>query len=147
MDEELDELFGDATVIGQEVAWLEIDHDFRRITIPASKQILGVTSDEDVNIVHFRCPRYCGEVDLGDFNFRINYMNAGMEGNVYIVEDKEVTEDQITFSWVVGRDVCTYAGSVQFIVCAKLFNGDGLVIKEYNTIIHTLPVLQGLETE
>lgn len=147
MDENLDELFENASVVGQDIDWLEIDHDFRRITIPATKQLLGVTSDEDVNIVHFRCPRYCGEVDLGDFSFRINYMNAGMEGDVYVAQDKEVTDDTITFTWVVGRHPCAYAGSVQFIVCAKLFDGDGLVIKEYNTMIHTLPVLQGLETE
>ena len=146
---DLESLFGTASVIGEEddsIDWLVIDHDFRKITIPSSKQLLGVTSDEKVNILRFRCPRVCSEVDISDFDFRINYMNAGQEGDVYLVTDKEVGDDVITFSWLVDRHACVYAGNVSFIVCAKLFDANDEIVKEYNTAVHQLPVLQGLET-
>lgn len=147
----MDELFQSASVVGENsedtTEWLTIDHDFRRITIPSKKQLLGVTSDENVNILHFRCPRYCNTIDLGDFDFRINYMNAAGEGDIYLTTDKEVGEDEITFSWTVQRHACLYVGDVRFIVCAKLFDSDtNELIREYNTAIHSLPVVQGLET-
>ena len=147
----MDELFQSASVVGENsedtTEWLTIDHDFRRITIPSKKQLLGVTSDENVNILHFRCPRYCNTIDLGDFDFRVNYMNAAGEGDVYLVIDKEVGEDDITFSWTVQRHACLYVGNVRFIVCAKLFDTDtGDILREYNTAVHSLPVVQGLET-
>ena len=147
----MDELFQSASVVGENsedtTEWLTIDHDFRRITIPSKKQLLGVTSDENVNILHFRCPRYCNTIDLSDFDFRINYMNAAGEGDVYLTTDKEVGEDEITFSWTVQRHACLYVGSVRFIVCAKLFDSEtGDILREYNTAIHSLPVVQGLET-
>lgn len=147
----MDELFQSASVVGENsedtTEWLTIDHDFRRITIPSKKQLLGVTSDENVNILHFRCPRYCNTIDLSDFDFRVNYMNAAGEGDVYLVIDKEVGEDEITFSWTVQRHACLYVGDVRFIVCAKLFDSDtNELIREYNTAVHSLPVVQGLET-
>lgn len=147
----MDELFQSASVVGENsedtTEWLTIDHDFRRITIPSKKQLLGVTSDENVNILHFRCPRYCNTIDLSDFDFRVNYMNAAGEGDVYLVIDKEVGEDDITFSWTVQRHACLYVGNVRFIICAKLFDTDtGDILREYNTAVHSLPVVQGLET-
>ena len=146
----MDELFKSASVVGDATEdttdWLSIDHDFRQITIPSRKQLLGVTSDEDVNVLHFRCPRFCNGIDLSEFDFRINYANANGEGDVYLTTDKEVGDDAITFSWTVGRHACLYVGNVIFIVCAKLFDENETVIREYNTAIHKLPVVEGLET-
>lgn len=150
MDEEL---FNEATVNGEEdeeeqggTEYLLIDHNFRKITIPSTKQLAGVTSDEDVNIIHFKCPKVCTDVDLSEFDFRINYMNAGDEGDIYLVRDKKVEGDYITFSWMIHRNACKYAGNIQFIVCAKLFGDTEDIVREYNTAIHTLRVAQGLET-
>ena len=59
--DEFDSLFANASVVGEsdsEVEYLEIQHDFRTITIPKSKTLLGVTSDENVNVLRFVCPRY-----------------------------------------------------------------------------------------
>ena len=128
-----------------EYDYLEISHDFRKITIPSSKQLLGVTSDENVNVIHFRCPRYYGDIDLNNFIFRINYLNANNEGDQYLVTDKEIDGDNLTFSWTAGRHACEYSGNVKFIVCAFVSN-NGVISQEYNTAIHTMQVIQGLET-
>lgn len=145
---DLDELFNSASLVGGSEYtpdYLVINNDFRTITIPSTKKLLGVTSDDSVNILNFRCPRYYGTVDLSPLTFRINYMNAMGEGDIYAVQDKTVDDSEITFSWTVGRHACRYSGSVRFIVCAYL-SSNGTITQEYNTAVHTLPVVQGLET-
>ena len=126
--------------------YLVISHDFRKIDIPKSKRLAGVTSDEQVNTILFRCDRYYGETDLNDFTFRINYKNANGEGDQFLVEDRAASDDTIIFAWTVGRHACQYAGTIQFVVCAIKSGEGGVVQKEYNTAIHQLEVKQGLET-
>ena len=126
---------------------LIIDKDLRTIIIPSSVKNLGVESDDDVLRLKFSMPRMYGDVDLSDFSIYINYMNAKNTGDVYVVDDKTIADDTITFSWLVGRVALAYKGSVRFIVCMKLYDSAmAEVIKEYNTTIASLPVLEGLET-
>lgn len=149
MDEDLNDLFDEASVVGDEtegIDWLIISHDFRVITIPSTKVLGGVTSDDKVNRVYFKCPRMYGKVDLNDFNLRINYTNANDEGDQYLVMDKTVVGDEIHFSWLLGRHACAYAGTIKFIVCAIETGAGSVIQREYNTAIHTLNVVQGLET-
>lgn len=146
---DLNDLFNEASVVGDETEdaeWFVISHDFRTITIPSTKILAGVTSDEKVNRLYFKCPRIYGEVDLNDFNFRINYTNAHEEGDQYLVMDKTASDDEIRFTWLLGRHACEYAGTISFIVCAVETGAGSVVQREYNTAVHILNVLQGLET-
>lgn len=126
---------------------LVIDNDLRIITIPPSITHLGVEADEAVLQLHFSMPRMYGEIDLAAFTIRINYMNAGGEGDVALAKDKTVTGDGITFSWEIGRKVTKYKGKVKFIACLKRADDQGVVLQEFNTAPAALPVLTGLETE
>ena len=137
-DELLSTLDTDKTLI--------IDKDLRIIAIPSSVKNLGVESDDDVLRLKFSMPRMYGDVDLSDFSIYINYMNAKNTGDVYVVDDKTIADDTITFSWLVGRVALAYKGNVRFIVCMKKHDDDSNVIQEYNTTIASLPVLEGLET-
>ena len=137
-DELLSTLDTDKTLI--------IDKDLRTITIPSSVKNLGVESDDDVLRLKFSMPRMYGDVDLSDFSIYINYMNAKNTGDVYVVDDKTIADDTITFSWLVGRVALAYKGNVRFIVCMKKHDDNSNVIQEYNTTIASLPVLEGLET-
>ena len=137
-DELLSTLDTDKTLI--------IDKDLRIITIPSSVKNLGVESDDDVLRLKFSMPRMYGDVDLSDFSIYINYMNAKNTGDVYVVDDKTIADDTITFSWLVGRVALAYKGNVRFIVCMKKHDDNSNVIQEYNTTIASLPVLEGLET-
>ena len=125
----------------EEQSVLEIDSDLRTIKIPGDIKILGVESDEDVFRLHFRMPKMYGEVDLSEFKLRINYTNAKQEGDVY-----EVNGENIKFSWLVGSHATKYKGNVDFIVCAKMLDSNGVKKREFNTTPSTLPVLRGLET-
>lgn len=125
--------------------YIIISDDLRTMQIPSSIVLLGVESDDDVNKISFQMPKeYCG-FDLSTFSARINYMNANGDGDIYIVDDLAVDGDNMTFTWLVGRNACMYKGDTRFIVCLKLFDGD-TVIKEFNTTVYSLPVLEGLET-
>lgn len=123
-----------------------IDNDLRKITIPASITLLGVESDENVSALHFQMPKTYKGLDLSEFAIRINYMNANNVGDVYAVDDNEVSGDNITFTWTVGRVACMYKGNTKFIVCLKKKDTSGNVLKEFNTSLASLPVLEGLET-
>lgn len=121
-----------------------IDNDMRTITVPEDIQLLGVESDKEVRRLSFRMPATYGEVDLSEFELRINYLNAAGRGDIYIVKDKETKDGTIEFSWLVGEFATMYKGIVQFIVCAKKINGS-VIEKKFNTTRASLPVLEGLE--
>ena len=136
-----------ATAIEEESTVLELDLDTRLITIPGSIAILGVESDDDVKRLEFRMGRYYGEFDLSRFEIRVNFTNARGKGDFYLVEDKTIVDrNYITFTWLVDRLALQYKGDVTFSVCLKLFEND-IVVKEFNSTIAKLPVLEGLETE
>lgn len=126
---------------------LRIDNELRTISIPSAVKLLGVESDEDVNVIEFEMPRYYGEFDLSGFSVRVNYLNANGEGDIYKVTDLSVGEQTMTFSWLVGRFASAYKGTVQFIVCLKKLTEELVVEKEFNTTLAHLPVLEGLETD
>lgn len=123
-----------------------IDNDLRTITIPSGLQTVGVESDEDVRRLNFQMPKQYHEVDLSEFNIRINFMNANNGGDSYAVTDKQVSGDNITFSWLVGRNALAYRGNIRFIICLKKADAEGVVQQEFNTTVATLSVLEGLET-
>ena len=126
---------------------LIIDNDLRTIYIPESITTLGVEFDGNVHRLEFQMPRMYGVTDLSTFNIRINYMNANEEGDIYVITDKKVRESSITFTWLVGPHALAYKGDVKFIVCLKESNSDGDILREFNTTVATLPVLEGLEVD
>lgn len=124
---------------------LTVDLESRQILIPSSVKNIGVESDDKVRILHFRLPRYYCTTDLSEFAIRINYENAKGGGDLYDVKNPTVEDDLIKFDWIVGRYAVTYKGNVVFNVCLRDAT-DGIINREFNTTIATLPVLQGLET-
>lgn len=123
-----------------------IDNDLRTIIIPSSITLLGVESDENVQTLHFQMPKTYKGLDLSEFAIRINYMNANNVGDVYAVDDSKISGENITFTWTVGRVACMYKGNTKFVVCLKKKDASGNVLKEFNTSLASLPVLEGLET-
>lgn len=91
-------------------------------------------------------PKTYKGLDLSEFAIRINYMNANNVGDTYAVDDSEISGENIVFTWTVGRVACMYKGNTKFIVCLKKKDASGNVLKEFNTSLTSLPVLEGLET-
>lgn len=124
---------------------LVVDLESRSIIIPKNVSVLGVEADDETRILHFQIPRYYCNVDLAEFAIRVHYKNAKGEPDMYIVTNPTVEDDLVKFDWIVGRHAFVKKGNVTFSVCLKdLF--EGIVRREFNTTIATLPVLEGLET-
>lgn len=128
-----------------EVATCTVNPDTREIIVPEKYKILGVFSDEKVTKILFTFPKVVGNnVDLTEYNLYINYQNAIGRHNAYLVDDVAVSGDNITFSWLLSRDVTLSSGVVKYSVCAKKLNGDS-ISNEWNTAIANVVVIQGLE--
>lgn len=122
-----------------------INNELRTITVP-SDMVFGVYFDRNVQTIDFEMPRYYHDLDLSDFQIRINYV-TGDFADIYLVLDKAVTSTKIAFTWTV--DIGAYVqngGTVTFNVCLRKLDNDVLV-KEFNTTVHTVRVLEGLEVE
>lgn len=126
---------------------LVIDNYLRVINIPSSIKTLGVEFDDEVLKLDFRMPRYVSDTDLSKFSISINYINSNGESDVYTVNDRAVYNQSITFSWLVGPTATRYKGNTKFNVCLKTADAEGVIQKEFNTTIATLPVLEGLEVD
>lgn len=124
---------------------LIIDEKTRTIGVP-SGFLLGVESDEDVERIKFQCPKIVGDnIDLTAMRLYINYQNGNGELGQYLCTDVSASGSDITFSWLLSRNVLKYQGTVTFIVCAKKSNEDGTLTNEWNTTTAKGTVLTGLE--
>lgn len=125
--------------------YVTLNPETRKMILPEEYRHFGVESDEKSKRIEFQFPRFVDDIDLNDFNLYINYSNANDEKGLSIAEDVTVSEDEITFAWVLSRHVTEYKGNVNFIVCAKKNIGEFRVQNEWNTRIATADVEQGLE--
>ena len=124
-----------------------INGDTRDIVVPDEYHIFGVESDENVTRIPFICPKIVGDnVDLTGYSLYINYINGAGLGGIYVVDDVVTSGDNITFSWLLSRNVTAKAGTVSYIICAKKSGTDTKVTNEWNTKIATGIVSSGIET-
>ena len=124
-----------------------INGDTRDIVVPDEYHIFGVESDENVTRIPFICPKIVGDnVDLTGYSLYINYINGAGLGGIYVVDDVVASGDNITFSWLLSRNVTAKAGTVSYIICAKKSGTDTKVTNEWNTKIATGTVSSGIET-
>lgn len=124
-----------------------INGDTRDIVVPDEYHIFGVESDENVTRIPFICPKIVGDnVDLTGYSLYINYINGAGLGGIYVVDDVATRGDNITFSWLLSRNVTAKAGTVSYIICAKKSGTDTKVTNEWNTKIATGTVSSGIET-
>lgn len=124
-----------------------INGNTRDIVVPDEYHIFGVESDENVTRIPFICPKIVGDnVDLTGYSLYINYINGAGLGGIYVVDDVVTRGDNITFSWLLSRNVTAKAGTVSYIICAKKSGTDAKVTNEWNTKIATGTVSSGIET-
>ena len=125
-----------------------IDPETRVIDVPATESLFGVESDQKTERKYFQCPKIVGDnIDLSTMGLRINYENANGDKNSYPVTDMKAEGENITFSWLLGRDVTAYVGTIHFIVCAIKTDDDGVITNEWNTTIAEGISIVGLEVE
>lgn len=129
---------------------ITVDLDTRKMTIPETIANLGVMSDDDIRRLYFVVPRYYKEVDLSEFDIRVNFKNAAGNGDQYPVPGSDIevdeTTNQIRFSWLIDRTAYEKEGAVTFSMCMVKYDAKGVIVQELNSTPATLNVLAGLET-
>lgn len=122
-----------------------IDENLRVISIPPLGVVLGVEGDKDVNTVKFKMVRYYKGIDLSKFEIRINFANANGDLSYYTVKNLTVTDDTLTFEWLVGYLVTKYKGTVRFVVRMIITDSStGEVQQAFDTTIGEARSLEGL---
>lgn len=111
-------------------------------------------SDKNAERIKFSCPKIVGDnLDLSKFSIRINFENVSIVDpdisikDQYICEDASINGDNITFSWVIGKNAARYMGTTRFIVCAVKTDSDSNISIEWNTTVAQIPVLEGIEID
>lgn len=122
-----------------------IDENLRIISIPPLGVVLGVEGDKDVNRAKFKMVRYYKGIDLSKFEIRINFANANGDLSYYTVKNPTVTDDTLTFEWLVGYLVTKYKGTVRFVVRMIITDSStGEVQQAFDTTIGEARSLEGL---
>ena len=122
-----------------------IDENLRIISIPPLGVVLGVEGDKDVNSAKFKIFRYYKGLDLSKFEIRINFANANGDLSYYTVKNLTVTDDTLTFEWLVGYLVTQYKGTVRFVVRMIMTDSStGEVQHAFDTTVGEARSLEGL---
>ena len=144
----------DVNLYSEESDICTIDAKTRVIFVPSTIVVGGVQSDKNAERIKFSCPKIVGDnLDLSKFSVRINFENvSSVDFNVsikdqYICDDVAVDGENVTFSWLIGRNAARYMGTVRFIVCAVKTDSDSNISVEWNTAIAEVPVLEGIEID
>lgn len=144
----------DTNLLSEESDICTIDAKTRIIFVPSTIVVGGVQSDKNAERIKFSCPKIVGDnLDLSKFSVRINFENvSSVDFNVsikdqYICDDVAVDGENVTFSWLIGRNAARYMGTVRFIVCAVKTDSDSNISVEWNTTIAEVPVLEGIEID
>ena len=144
----------DVNLLSEESDICTIDAKTRIIFVPSTIVVGGVQSDKNAERIKFSCPKIVGDnLDLSKFSVRINFENvSSVDFNVsikdqYICDDVAVDGENVTFSWLIGRNAARYMGTVRFIVCAVKTDSDSNISVEWNTAISEVPVLEGIEID
>lgn len=144
----------DVNLLSEESDICTIDAKTRVIFVPSTIVVGGVQSDKNAERIKFSCPKIVGDnLDLSKFSVRINFENvSSVDFNAsikdqYICDDVAVDGENVTFSWLIGRNAARYMGTVRFIVCAVKTDSDSNISVEWNTTIAEVPVLEGIEID
>lgn len=123
-----------------------INPNTRVITVPETEKVFGVENDGNSERKYFKCSRIVGDgIDLSEMRLYVNYINANNEAYPHLIEDVEAEDDAVTFSWLIPPAAVAYKGTIDFIVCAKKSDDNGVETTEWNTTIAQGTVLKGLE--
>jgi hypothetical protein len=89
--------------------------------------------------------RYYKGIDLSKFEIRINFANANGDLSYYTVKNLTVTDDTLTFEWLVGYLVTKYKGTVRFVVRMIMTDSStGEVQQAFDTTVGEARSLEGL---
>lgn len=117
-----------------------INPETRVITTPSNALVL-VQGDHNSKRYAFEIPKFVEGHDMSLCNhIEIHYDNNNTNGKktiegVYIVDDYEVNEDTVVFSWLISGNVTKLPGIIQFWISFTCTDEDNTIIYSWGTDI------------
>ena len=91
----------------------------RSMDIPIPDRIVGYKGDNLVEIRTFELNRFYGDIDLSEFDFKLD---TEINGTKNIIDlDKAVTEDKITLTWTIAESHILHPGRMS--IQLRAFSG------------------------
>ena len=106
----------------------------REIIVPNNLKVIAVKGDKNVETVTVDCIRYWDGKDLSEFVIYVNYKLPNGEDGTYIPEEITVKESIFSFSWLIGRHITSYVGSLTFWIVAKETDEDGNLLHQWSSL-------------
>lgn len=131
----------------QSEGYIVIGRD-RFITVPESLKRIAVQDDHNIETVTFECPRYWDENDLSEMQIFINYRRPDGVTGSYIAKNVKPQGDLIYFDWTIESHVTEFKGQLDFLVCTKETDDEGMEKRHWNTELNRdMYISEGLEVE
>jgi len=95
-----------------------INTNTRIISVPGafSGNGIGVVGDHLAEILFFKTPRFFDAMDLYLCEIRIVWQDINGEQHIYHPIAIDPEGDELTFGWVITKDVTAHPGSIQFAI-------------------------------
>lgn len=130
----------------------------RAVILESDNLVRLVQNDKETTIIdfEFKADHIFTDIELDNLNAQISYINVDSETeekvtDIYIVDDLSATAtldngiEAIKFSWTVGNNATTYAGSCLFQVILTVTDDNDVILKQWETVINLIPVYKSLE--
>lgn len=130
----------------------------RAVILESDNLVRLVQNDKETTIIdfEFEADHIFPDIELNNLNAQISYINVDANTeekvtDIYIVDDLTASAssdsgiESIKFSWAVGNNATTYAGSCLFQVILTVTNDDNVILKQWETVINLIPVYKSLE--
>lgn len=137
--EELLNALADAAVAndipGVSEGYIVVDNN-RTIHVPESLKRLGVQHDHNIETVTITCSRFWDGNDMSEMTIYVNYLRPdGVKGQ-YPATNVIVSEDSITFDWIISKNVTQVNGKLSFLICIVKVNEEGLEEHHWNSEVN-----------
>lgn len=130
----------------------------RAVILEADNLVRLVQNDKETTIIdfEFKADNIFQGIDIANLNAQISYINVDANTeekvtDIYIVDDLNASAspdtgiESIKFSWTIGNNATTYAGSCLFQVILTVTNADNVILQQWETVINLIPVYKSLE--
>jgi hypothetical protein len=125
--------------------YVNVDLTTRRINI-SPNFCIGVYNDKRTTTMRFETDLYHDGETLQYYDIHVHYRNNNNPVHSVSIEDREIINDKLRFTWLVDNNAYFEAGTVSFIISfTRGGSSEDDPAFELNTTVATVVVLPGLE--
>jgi len=131
-----------------------IDNDGHFVIDPITRVITNKSGkrefmqyDHNSERLTFEVPKIIEGHDMSTSIILIQYI-VGANSGIYEVDDANVEEDTLVFSWLISSNVTQQVGIINFVITFECLGNDGRVVYNWNTKINKdLSVIGGISNQ